>query len=74
MEARVGRKSLTSLDASPVLVDTSRLHFSGGYTGGVTPDPIPNSEVKHSRADGTARSFLWESRTPPEFFLEGPRS
>ena len=26
----------------------------GGYSGSVTPDPIPNSEVKPSYADDTA--------------------
>ncbi len=41
--------------------------FSGGYVGEATPDPIPNSEVKLSRADGTAREAVWESRTPPGF-------
>ena len=41
---------------------------SGGNAGGVTPDPIPNSEVKPSRADGTARETVWESRSLPEFF------
>jgi hypothetical protein len=44
--------------------------FSGGYAGGVTPVPIPNTEVKPSRADGTAGETLWESRTLPELFLE----
>ena len=39
--------------------------YSGGNVGGATPDPIPNSEVKPSRADGTARVSEWESRTPP---------
>ena len=29
---------------------------SGGYIGGALPVPIPNTEVKPSRADGTARS------------------
>ena len=47
--------------------------LSGGFAGGATPDPIPNSEVKPSRADGTARSSVWESRSPPESFWEGPR-
>src|SRR5713101_266787 len=28
---------------------------SGGYIGGALPVPIPNTEVKPSRADGTAR-------------------
>ena len=36
---------------------------------GVTPDPIPNSEVKPHSADGTAGEALWESRTPPDFFF-----
>jgi len=30
-----------------------------------TPDPIPNSEVKHCKADGTAWATLWESRLLP---------
>src|SRR5262245_10718958 len=42
--------------------------FPGGYTGEVTPVPIPNTEVKLSRANGTAGATLWESRTPPGFF------
>ena len=29
---------------------------SGGDSGGVTPDPIPNSVVKPSSADGTVGS------------------
>src|SRR5260370_36608890 len=67
MKARVGRKSLT--DASRIRRAgsiQSRLKVSGGITGGATPDPISNSEVKPSRADGTARSSVGESRTPPE--------
>ena len=31
----------------------------------VIPDPIPNSEVKLLRADGTAQTPVWESRTSP---------
>ena len=34
--------------------------YSGGYSGGVPPLPIPNREVKPARADGTAHP--WESR------------
>ena len=30
--------------------------FPGGHRGGVTPVPIPNTEVKPSTADGTARA------------------
>ena len=42
--------------------------FSGGYGGRATPDPIPNSVVKPSSADGTAGETLWESRTPPDLW------
>ena len=48
------------------------LSFSGGYTGGATPVPIPNTEVKSSRADGTAGATLWESRTLSGFFGATP--
>src|SRR4051812_46371442 len=41
---------------------------SGGHSGGVTPVPIPNTEVKPSSADGTWDESPWESRTPPDFF------
>ena len=50
----------------------SEFESFGGLTGGVTPDPISNSEVKTSRADGTAGEALWESRSPPGT-LEEPR-
>ena len=46
---------------------SERRPVSGGYTGGATPVPISNTEVKPSRVDGTAGETLWESRTPPEF-------
>ena len=42
---------------------------SGGNVGGATPVPIPNTEVKPSRADGTAGVTLWESRTPGRSWL-----
>src|SRR5689334_14500663 len=42
--------------------------FPGGNAGEATPVPIPNTEVKLSRADGTAGETLWESRMPPGFF------
>ena len=41
--------------------------FSGGYIGGVTPVPIPNTEVKPTRADGTPRETARESRSLPDF-------
>ena len=34
----------------------------GGYREEVTPVPIPNTEVKLLRADGTAWATVWESR------------
>src|SRR3954464_14236818 len=73
MKARVGRKSSTDASWISRELVTMRQQVSGSITGGATPDPIPNSEVKPSRADGTARSSVWESRTLPEFFL-GPQS
>src|ERR1700737_1349429 len=53
---------------------------SGGYIGGVPPVPIPNTEVKPSRADGTARFPCGRvgrcrnifPRAPPPPFI-GPR-
>ena len=46
------------------------IRFLGGYTGGVTPVPIPNTEVKPLRVDGTARVAVWESRSPPGILLK----
>ena len=43
-----------------------------GLTGGVTPVPIPNTEVKPSRADGTAWATVWESRSPRDYFKKPP--
>jgi hypothetical protein len=40
--------------------------ISGGHSGGVTPVPIPNTEVKPASADGTWGVAPWESRSPPE--------
>src|SRR3954454_23145089 len=42
--------------------------FSGGHSGGVTPVPIPNTEVKPASADGTWGASPWESRSPPDSF------
>ena len=45
-----------------VIVDNKDLKYDlGGYSGEVPPLPIPNREVKLTRADGTA-VFPWESR------------
>ncbi len=39
----------------------------GDLTAGVPPVPIPNTEVKPRRADGTARESVWERRSLPAF-------
>ena len=46
--------------------------FSGGYTGEDTPVPIPNTEVKLPRADGTCPVRGWESRSLPGLNKESP--
>src|SRR4028118_606358 len=43
------------------------LLIQGDDSGGDTPLPIPNREVKPASADGTARETLWESRSSPIF-------
>ena len=43
--------------------------FLGGYAEGVTPVPIPNTEVKPLWADDTAWVAMWESRSPPGILL-----
>ena len=50
---------------------TKKSQVSGGHSGGVTPVPIPNTEVKPTSADGTWEETPWESRTPPDFSHEG---
>src|SRR3954469_13499151 len=45
---------------------------NGGDSGGATPLPIPNREVKPASADGTRRATSRESRTPPVFLSKGP--
>jgi hypothetical protein len=47
--------------------------FPGGHRGGVTPVPIPNTEVKPSTADGTAGAGLWESRSLPGIYRSPTR-
>ena len=39
--------------------------WAGDSCCGGTPGPIPNPEVKPTRADGTAGATLWESRASP---------
>ena len=45
----------------------SQKNVPGGLTGGATPVPIPNTEVKPSKADDTAAVRQWESRTLPGY-------
>ena len=42
--------------------------LSGGHRRGETPVPMPNTVVKLSSADGTARVTVWESRSLPGVF------
>ena len=58
---------IKSLASRPAELRTSSLFFPGGYTEEVTPVPIPNTEVKLFRADGTVGATLWESRMLPGF-------
>jgi hypothetical protein len=44
----------------------------GGFSGEVTPVPIPNTEVKLSSADGTAWVTVWEIRALPDLKNEKP--
>ena len=44
---------------------TNDCNFVGDLTAGVPPVPIPNTEVKPRRADGTARESVWEIRSSP---------
>lgn len=46
--------------------------FPGGHTAGVTPVPIPNTEVKPRRADDTARVTVWERRSLPGLKTKSP--
>jgi hypothetical protein len=54
------------------LVPSQSYRFLGGYAEGATPVPIPNTEVKPLRADGTAWVAVWESRSPPGSFTRKP--
>jgi hypothetical protein len=46
----------------------NRIQVSGDHTGGETPLPIPNREVKPAEADGTWGETPWESRKLPGLF------
>jgi hypothetical protein len=59
-------KSLWSFEGAPVRA-LINAQVSGGLSGGETPLPIPNREVKPASADGTRRVTSRESRTPPVY-------
>ena len=42
----------------------------GGYSAEATPVPISNTEVKLCCANDTAWETVWESRSPPNFYLK----
>ena len=68
------RDAVTHLVSRPVMdfrEDTGH-HIPGDHAGGATPVPIPNTEVKPSRADDTAAARLWESRALPGSFESKP--
>ena len=52
---------------NPELRTQNSKEVPGGITGGATPVPIPNTEVKPSKADDTAAVRQWESRTLPGY-------
>ena len=67
MHSRARPVSMTLLGELVAPVFTLRQVFPGGYAEEATPVPIPNTEVKLFRADGTVGATLWESRTLPGF-------
>ena len=42
--------------------------FPGAFSGGATPVPIPNTEVKLTRADGIDTAGYRESRSVPGLY------
>src|SRR5258708_6697399 len=59
-----------------VLKDRERrglLPFSGGFSEGEPPLPLPNRAVKPLGADGTWPARAWESRTRPVFLKDAGR-
>src|SRR6267143_950588 len=64
----IGRQSSHRTGWCPMQSPT----FSGGYIGGVPPVPIPNTAVKPSRADGTARFPCGRVGRCRNFFPDAP--
>ena len=46
----------------------------GVNSGLVTPDPIPNSEVKQACGENIAREALCENSTTPDYKASGEKS
>ena len=62
-----GRKGRPGGSTVPTPIGTfTKLTISGGDNEGVTPVPIPNTEVKPFSADGTWLVTARESRSPPD--------
>ena len=53
------------LNRKSTIINIKSTRSSGDYSNRVPPLPIPNREVKHVSANGTA--FVWESRSSPNF-------
>jgi hypothetical protein len=63
LEASVVKTFSPGVQCSPGLIGYSKeIRFGSVYTGGVTPVPIPNTEVKPSKADGSVLVRACESR------------
>jgi hypothetical protein len=52
-DERIIPQNLLSPPSSVTYFVRSTIKFTGDYSGGDTPLPIPNREVKPARADGT---------------------
>ena len=55
----------TLKEKQPATAVTKQSKVPGDHSGGATPVPIPNTEVKTTNADGTWGATPWESRTSP---------
>src|SRR6266550_4261557 len=65
--------SLWSFEGVRLHCKARHFHNFGGHSGGETPLPIPNREVKPTCADGTRRATSRESRSPPISFARNLR-
>ncbi len=59
----------TSICCHYFVTDISNYFFLRAISSVDPPDPIPNSEVKHTSADDTWGAAPWESRTARGFIL-----